>query len=151
MVIRDLEVPDLAALLRLYRQLHLDDAPLPDAQTVDRIWQQVLQQPGHRVFGGFIGDALVCTCTLTLTPNLTRGARPYGLIENVVTDAAHRRQQLGRTMLGHALDQAWAAGCYKVMLMTGRLDAGTTAFYTAAGFDGTSKNAFVAKPPAAGG
>ena len=36
--------------------------------------------------------------------------------------------------------------CYKVMLLTGRLDAATFRFYENAGFDRHGKQAFVAKP-----
>jgi hypothetical protein len=40
---------------------------------------------------------------------------------------------------------AWAAGCYKVMLMTGRKDEATFSFYGAAGFARDLKQAFIAK------
>ncbi|MBK6004527.1 hypothetical protein JJB11_00365 [Ramlibacter ginsenosidimutans] len=38
------------------------------------------------------------------------------------------------------------AGCYKVMLQTGRLDEGTFRFYESAGFDRHGKQAFIARP-----
>jgi hypothetical protein len=45
------------------------------------------------------------------------------------------------------LDEAWAADCYKVMLLTGRKDESTYRFYKQAGFDRHAKQAFLAKPP----
>jgi hypothetical protein len=48
--------------------------------------------------------------------------------------------------LKEALADAWAARCYKVVLLTGRKDEATLRFYEAAGFDGNAKQAFVAKP-----
>ncbi|ONG55960.1 hypothetical protein BKE38_07295, partial [Pseudoroseomonas deserti] len=77
---------------------------------------------------------VAATCTLVVVPNLTRGTRPWAVVENVVTDAAHRRQGLGRKVLQAALDRAWAAECYKVMLATGSQRDGTILFYEAAGF-----------------
>ena len=88
----------------------------------------------------------MASCVLSITPNLTRGCRPYGLIENVVTDAAFRRQGYGRAVLQHALKCGWQAECYKVMLLTGRKDARTSAFYESVGFDRDAKQAFLAKP-----
>ena len=90
---------------------------------------------------------MVASCTLTVIPNLTRACRPYGVIENVVTHAAHRNQGWGRALLQHALAHAWRERCYKVMLMTGRKDENTLRFYEQAGFDRHGKQAFVAKPP----
>ncbi|MGE4339936.1 MAG: GNAT family N-acetyltransferase, partial [Pigmentiphaga sp.] len=78
-------------------------------------------------------------------PNLTRGCKPYGLIENVVTHAAFRGRGHAKALLGHALKAAWIAGCYKVMLMTGRKDEATLKFYESAGFDRQEKQTFIAK------
>jgi GNAT superfamily N-acetyltransferase len=77
-------------------------------------------------------------------PNLTRGARPYGLIENVVTHQEYRGHGYGKALLAKALEFGWSQHCYKVMLMTGRKDA-THHFYESAGFESQSKKAFVAK------
>jgi GNAT superfamily N-acetyltransferase len=53
---------------------------------------------------------IVSSATITIVPNVTRGARPYALIENVVTRGAHRRRGLGRAVLAAALAAAWDAG-----------------------------------------
>ncbi|MES2188178.1 MAG: GNAT family N-acetyltransferase [Pseudomonadota bacterium] len=147
--LRDLQASELASLLRLYAQLHPTDDPLPPAAEVEALWTELLASGRYRYFGGFIADRLVSTCTLAVIPNLTRGCRPYGLIENVVTDVAWRGHGYGKALLVHAQHAAWDAGCYKVMLMTSRQDPATLGFYRAAGFDGDGKRAFVARPPAA--
>ena len=146
MQIRLIAPSELDALLALYAQLHPGDAPLPPASVVQALWQELLSNPRYRYFGAYVGDELVSTCTLTVIPNLTRGCKPYGLIENVVTHAMHRRKGYGKALLAHALSEAWAAGCYKAMLMTSRQDEATLGFYAAAGFDRHQKQAFVAKP-----
>lgn len=146
MNVRPLLHPDLAPLLALYRHLHPQDAPLPDAGVVEQIWSESLANPRMRHFGGFEGDALVAACTICVVPNLTRGCRPYALVENVVTDAAHRRKGWGRAVLGEALAFAWSQDCYKVMLLTGRRDEAVFRFYRSAGFDPDEKRGFVARP-----
>jgi GNAT superfamily N-acetyltransferase len=147
MNIRLIQPDELDALLALYQHLHPDDAPLPARPQIEATWQQILSSPGHRYFGCYQQDELVASCCLSLMANLTRGCRPYGLIENVVTHAAHRQRGHARAVLDHALQVAWAAGCYKVMLMTGNLDPATLRFYRNAGFDPDAKQAFIARPP----
>ena len=100
----------------------------------------------YRYYGAFLDERLVSSCTLTVIPNLTRGCAPYGVVENVVTHADHRRQGHAAAVLKAALADAWAARCYKVMLLTGRKDEGTLRFYEAAGFDRNEKQALIARP-----
>jgi GNAT superfamily N-acetyltransferase len=132
--------------LALYRHLHDLDAPLPDAEIVKRVWEAILQDPKLRCLVGAVDDRLIASCTLVIVPNLTRGARPYGLIENVVTHAAYRRQGVGTRLLRYALQMAWDEDCYKVMLLTGRRDEAVLRFYERAGFKRGVKTGFVATP-----
>lgn len=148
--VRELGGTDLPALLLLYRFLHDQDDPLPAEPIVQSVWSEALTNPRCRYFGGFDSDVLVASCTIMLIPNLTRACRPYGVIENVVTHAAYRQQGWGGAMLAQALEFAWGQNCYKVMLMTGRKDAETLRFYTAAGFDMHGKQAFIARPGVVG-
>lgn len=148
MDIRPIAASELNDLLALYAHLHSADDPQPDAPKVQAVWQELLANPRYRYFGGYVGGQLVVSCNLTVIPNLTRGCRPYGLIENVVTHAEHRQQGYGKAVLRHALAQAWSVGCYKVMLLTGRKDPATLRFYESAGFDPHDKQAFIAKAPA---
>jgi GNAT superfamily N-acetyltransferase len=148
MQIHILRTEDLDSLLRLYAHLHASDDPAPVNNELAEVWSEVLGNPRCRYFGGFVSGELVSSCTIMVIPNLTRGARPYGLIENVVTHHAHRGQGYGKALLAQALKFGWSQHCYKVMLMTGRLDNATHHFYESAGFDSHSKKAFVAKFPA---
>jgi hypothetical protein len=43
---------------------------------------------------------------------------------------------------------AWAAGCYKVMLMTGPKDPATHAFYRSCGLSADTKTAYAVRRPA---
>lgn len=85
---------------------------------------------------------------LGLIPNLSRGGRPYAVIENVVIAAHRRGEKLGRRLMDATLERAWAAGCYKAMLQTGSKTASTHAYYRACGFADDVKTAYLARPPA---
>jgi len=94
----------------------------------------MLSAPGMAVFVAERDGMLAATCTLVMVPNLTRGARPYALVENVVTDAGHRKTGLGRAVIQAAVAHAWEQGCYKAMLLTGSKDPATLRFYAGIGF-----------------
>ncbi|HEY3422081.1 MAG TPA: GNAT family N-acetyltransferase, partial [Methanocellaceae archaeon] len=76
---------------------------------------------------------IVSSCTLAIIKNLTRSLRPYGIIENVITDRDHRRRGHGTKVLHKAIDMARDKNCYKVMLMTSAKDEATLRFYESAG------------------
>ena len=151
MEIRELKPDELYLLLDLYTHMHDKDDPLPEQTVINRVWAGICANPDHKIWGLFIDTGrdlrLVSSCVLCVIPNLTRGCRPYGLIENVVTHADFRRQKYGNALINHALDYAWQQNCYKVMLMTGRKDEGVFRFYESAGFDRNAKQAFLAKKP----
>lgn len=143
----EIKESELEDLLRLYEQLHESDLPRPEPSAIQQIWTRIQKSQEHFYFGAYEGGSLVATCTLSVIPNLTSGCRPYGVIENVVTDTAFRRRGIGKAILEYAMIGAWKRGCYKVMLLTGRLNESTFRFYDSAGFDRHSKQAFLAKPP----
>jgi GNAT superfamily N-acetyltransferase len=139
--IRPAKPDDLAGILALYRQLNPGD-PVLDAAAAEAAWVALLASGVTTAFVADVAGGLVSTCTLAIIPNLSRGARPYGVIENVVTDAGHRRTGLGHAVLHAALAKAWRANCYKVVLATGSLTEATLRFYEGAGFARGGKTYF---------
>jgi len=93
------------------------------------------------------GQFLFPMCVLDIIPNLTRGARPFGLIENVVTHAGYRNQGYGTALMGHVLNFARQKGCYKVMLLAGRTDPAVFRMHEKAGFIRGAKEGLIAYPP----
>jgi GNAT superfamily N-acetyltransferase len=144
--IHALDRTHLPSLLALYRHLHAEDHPLPAPDEVAKVWAELVNNPRISCFGAFVGGALVSSCTLAVIPNLTRGCKPYALIENVVTHEAHRGRGYGSEVLRVAKAHAWEQGCYRVLLLTGRKDPETLRFYESAGFDPHGKQGFVARP-----
>ena len=145
MRIREAVESDLDQVVALYEHFLRPDDSSPEGIAV--AWKQILAQPGLHTYVGEIDGQLVCSCTLVVVPNLRRGPRPYGLIENVVTHGDHQQKGYGTTIVRHALEQAWEMDCYKVMLMTGRKEEYVLRFYEGAGFSRDVKTGFVAVAP----
>jgi len=136
---------DLAPMLDLFCDLHEEDAPATTKQ-IKSVWMEILTNKSIHHYLAETEGILVASCHLVVVPNLTRGGRPYGVIENVVTKKEFRRQGIGTRLLRHVLREAWELDCYKVMLMTGSKRKAVHQFYKKAGFKPGLKMAFVAKP-----
>ncbi|OCP09204.1 MULTISPECIES: GNAT family N-acetyltransferase [unclassified Ensifer] len=133
LTIRAASAGDLPGLLALYSELNPDDPVLDAALAADR-FAAIDAQPGMTIFIGFAGGIAAASVSLVIVPNLTRGAAPYALVENVVTAAAFRRKGFAGALIRHAIAKAWDSGCYKVMLLTGSKDPATLRFYENCGF-----------------
>jgi GNAT superfamily N-acetyltransferase len=144
--IRPARPDDLPGVLALYRHLHFQD-PVPDLAAAEGAWSALLSSGMTIPFVADVAGLLVSSCTLAIIPNLSRGARPCGVIENVVTHSDYRRGGLGRAVLRAAVDRAWSVNCYKVTLATGSKQETTLAFYEAAGFRRDGKTYFEVRHP----
>jgi N-acetylglutamate synthase-like GNAT family acetyltransferase len=145
-VIRIAEERDFEGIINLLRQLNPEDPVITDGRD-KMIFARILKESNLRILILEESGKIIATCYLNIIPNLTRNAAPYAVIENVVTDAAFRNQGFGKTLLAFALESAWKAGCYKVMLQTGSKKESTHKFYAACGFIAGEKFAFHAKNP----
>jgi N-acetylglutamate synthase-like GNAT family acetyltransferase len=143
-LIREAEKKDLKAVLELYKQLHPLDLPVPSESRLAGIWAQIRSSPLLHCYVAERQGRIAATAMLAVVPNLTRGGRPYGLIENVVTDQAFRRRGIGRELLRHLMQDAERLGCYKLMVLTDVHRPGVLDFYRAAGFKTGIKNGLVA-------
>ncbi|MDR2937641.1 MAG: GNAT family N-acetyltransferase [Prevotellaceae bacterium] len=135
--LKDDELPEL---LELYKQLNPNDDAASEA-AAKNIWADIKRQ-NIQYFVARKDGKILASCYLCIIPNLTRGGSAIGFIENVITDAAHRRMGLGKNVMQNAIAHAKKQGCYKVVLQSGNNRAEAHEFYAALGFDGTSKKAF---------
>ncbi len=140
---RPIREDELDELLALYQMLNPDDPELKPAE-VAGTWNEMLADETLDIVVVEHDDRLVASCVLSITPNLTRNARPFGLIENVVTHENYRNRGFGKQCVEAALEMAEERGCYKVMLLTGSDVDWKHDFYESCGFDGGEKTGFVA-------
>lgn len=79
------------------------------------VLERLLLYPGSAILIGLFGGKLVASCPVVVIPNLTRGGKPYALIENIVTRTNYRGCGFGKALLREAVERAWKHDCYKTI------------------------------------
>ncbi|GAB3034505.1 GNAT family N-acetyltransferase [Natronobiforma cellulositropha] len=139
---RPIRADELDDLLALYRMLNPDDPELEPAQVSD-LWDEMLRDESLEIVVVEHDGRLVSSCVLSMTANLTRGARPFAVIENVVTHEGYRGNGFGTRCVRTATTIAARRDCYKIMLLTGSDERWKHEFYEDCGFDRDAKTGFV--------
>lgn len=141
-LIREAVKPDLDGLQELYLHLH-ETEKLPETPELISLWDEIIADENYHILVGEEDGKIVSSVTLVVIKNLTRGMRPYALIENVVTHRDYRKRGFATALMQKAVEIARNSGCYKVMLLTGAKDENTLRFYEKCGFNSRDKTAFI--------
>ena len=145
-IVRDAVESDLDGILDLYTYLHEYDAPLPSQVELSKLWTSILTNSLLRYFVAECEGQLVSSCNLTIIPNLTHGAKPFGFIENVITRPEYRRNGYAQSVIEYALNAAWQSGCHTVMLLSNSHRREAHELYEKVGFKKGVKIGYVVKP-----
>ena len=140
---------DLPGLLALFAASDVSALAAPVGRA-EAIWRDTLDHPGATVFVAEAAGRIVATCLLITAPNLLRGGRRHGFLENVVTHPDHRGGGYGTAVVSAALDHAWRCDCHHVLMQSGRADPRVHAFYQRVGFRPGLRTAHVAMRPVPG-
>jgi GNAT superfamily N-acetyltransferase len=134
---RQLTAADYPDALCLYKEL-VGTIPVPDGAAGVARFTDVLQHPGTTIWGADLDGGIASMATLHILPNMTFSARPYCLVENVVTLRAMQGRGLARGVMQALMQAAWAVDAYKIMLLTGK-GQGAKGFYEKLGFSDDQK------------
>jgi ribosomal protein S18 acetylase RimI-like enzyme len=142
MIIREVEKQDLDGLQELYLHLH-EREKLRETPELSSLWEEIIADENYHILIGEVEGKIVSSVTVIVIKNLTRGMRPYALIENVVTHKDYRCRGYARTLMQKAVEIAESKGCYKIMLLIGSKNESTLRFYEKCGFNSKDKTAFI--------
>jgi GNAT superfamily N-acetyltransferase len=139
---------DLSSLLALFAASEVS-RPVEAGAAAERVWLETLAHPGVHVFVSEGPGCIAATCMLVTAPNLLRGGRRHGFLENVVSHPELRGRGHGRAVVMAALARAWTDDCHHVLMQSGRADPRVRDFYEGLGFIPGRRVAYVANRPAA--
>lgn len=142
MLIREIRKSDLDGLQELYLHLH-EAEKLPETVELASLWGEIIADENYHILIGDMEGKTVSSVTVVIIKNLTRGMRPYALIENVVTHTDYRCKGYAQALMQRAVEIAESRGCYKIMLLTGAKNGSTLRFYEKCGFSSKDKTAFI--------
>lgn len=132
--IRQASQDDIAAVLGLYAQPGMDDGKVLSEEAAQEVFAQFSRYPNYRLFVAVDGTTVVGSYALLVMHNLAHRGTPSAIAEDVVVAADRQGKGIGRQMMAHAVEEARAAGCYKLALSSNRKRAQAHAFYESLGF-----------------
>jgi GNAT superfamily N-acetyltransferase len=128
---------DLPRILELYEELVGERHPLSPDET-QPVLAQIAAMPGHELLVAEENGAVVGTLVVLVVPNLSHGARPWAIVENMVVDGRYHRQGIGRLLMEEAIARARQAGCYKIQLLSNKKRRQAHKFYRSLGFEASA-------------
>jgi GNAT superfamily N-acetyltransferase len=140
---------DLASLLELFACAEVS-AHVQPIERARAIWAETIASDATDVFVAVEGERVAATCMLITAPNLLRGGRRLGVLENVVSHPDFRRGGYGRAVVEAALQAAWDKDCFHVLMQSGRQDSAVHQFYRDRGFLPGLRTAYAIHNPALG-
>jgi len=99
---------DLPRILELYRELAITTSQVEASQRPSpddylQVFADICDAPGHELFVAEYEREVVGTMVLLIVPNLSHGACPWALVENLIIDYRHRSRGFGRVLVDYAI------------------------------------------------
>ena len=133
--IRKAALADLPAVLQIYAQPAVDDGDILPDDAARALFRKFSTYPSYHLYVACVDEEVVGTFALLVMDNLAHLGRPSAIVEDLAVDPRFQRRGIGRQMIGIAMAQANAAGCYKLTLSAAAHRREAHEFYESLGFD----------------
>ena len=143
MTIRLATEDDIPRIVELYHQLTITTSQVERSRSHSqddyrRVFAEICAAPGHELLVAECQGEVVGTMVLIIVPNLSHGASPWTLVENLVIDHRHRRRGFGRLLMEYATVRAREAGCHRIVLSSDVRRQEAHRFYRSLGFEASA-------------
>lgn len=135
-LIREAQTEDFEGVFALVLELreHFEDHKLVDKEGLLAIYERFLEHDDRYVYVAETGGSIIGLMSLTIGASLY-DHKPYVVIDELVVNAAHRGQGVGKRLVDEAFSRAVERGCGEVCVDTTTSNEGALRFYREHGFD----------------
>ncbi len=134
---------DIPRILDLYHELtislpQVEISRSPSADDYRRVFAEICADPRHELFVAEEKGQVVGTVVLLIVPNLSHGATPWALVENLVVGGKYRRSGLGKLLLEHVIARAKEKGCHRIELCSDKRRKEAHRLYLSVSFEASA-------------
>jgi len=125
----DVELPQVLELLK-----ELDQEAKINPEKSKYIFYRMKHYSYYKIYVVILGTNIVGTSSLLVCDNLGHGGKSFAIVDNVVVASDYQGQEIGKKMMGKAMELAREKGCYKLMLSSSKTRVKAHHFYKKLGF-----------------
>jgi N-acetylglutamate synthase-like GNAT family acetyltransferase len=123
--IRPATEDDIPRILELYHELTMITTKVEQdlSTSLDdyrRVFAEISSNPRRELLVAEYEGEVVGTVALYIIPNLSHGATPYALVENVVVNHKYRRKGIGKKLMEYTIVRAKQEGCHRIELCSSK-------------------------------
>lgn len=131
---------DLPRILELYHELSIvtteAEQHLNTSQDDYRkVFAEISSNPRRELLVAEYEGKVVGTVALYIIPNLSHGASPYALVENLVVNHKYRRKGIAKRLMEYTIARAKEEGCHRIELGSDRSRKEAHQLYQSLGFE----------------
>jgi len=138
-IVRAATEEDIPRILELYGELVITTSEAESSKVTSegdyqRIFADIRDHSGHELLVAEEQGEVVGSVVLLIVPNLSHGALPWAVVENLVVDQRYQGKGFGRLLMEYVVVRAKEAGCYKIGLSSDKRRREAHRFYSSLGF-----------------
>jgi GNAT superfamily N-acetyltransferase len=137
--IRPATEDDIPRILELYHELSMITTKVEQdlSTSLDnyrRVFAEISSNPRRELLVAAYEGDVVGTVALYIIPNLSHGATPYALVENLVVNHKYRRKGIGKKLMEYTIARAKQEKCHRIELCSDRRRKEAHRLYRSVGF-----------------
>jgi GNAT superfamily N-acetyltransferase len=131
---------DLPRILELYHELSMITTEAEQHLNTSRddyrrVFAEISNHPGRELLVAEYEGEVVGTVALFIIPNLSHGATPYALVENLVVNHKYRRKGIGKKLMEYTIARAKQERCHRIELGSDKKRKEAHRLYRSVGFE----------------
>ena len=134
---------DIPRILELYHELSMITPKVEQHLNTSwddyrKVFAEISSNPRRELLVAEYDGDVVGTVALYIIPNLSHGATPYALVENLVVNHKYRRKGIGKKLMEYTITRAKQEGCHRIELCSSKRRKVAHRLYRSVGFEASA-------------